>query len=48
MNTVRNYTSDELRKHITYCTKMEEAVKTGNIAERLSVELLLIRFSARK
>ena len=48
MNTVRNYTADELRKHITYCTKMEEAVKTGNIAERLSVELLLIRFSARK
>jgi DNA polymerase-3 subunit delta len=48
MNTVRNYTSDELRKHITYCTKMEEAAKTGNIAERLSVELLLIRFSARK
>ena len=48
MNTVRNYSTDELRKRITSCTKMEEAVKTGNIAERLSVELLLIRFSARK
>ena len=48
MNTVRNYTPAELREHVTFCTEMEEAVKTGNIAERLSVELLLIRFSAGK
>lgn len=47
MNTGKAYPAAGLREHITACTEMEEAVKTGNISDRLSVELLLIRFSER-
>lgn len=47
MNTIKGYSAAELRGNIAACAEMEEAVKTGNITDRLSVELLLIRFSAR-
>lgn len=47
MGTVRKFTAAELREHVNSCTEMEAAVKSGNISDRLSVEMILVRFSAR-
>lgn len=36
----------ELRKALESCVEMEEAVKTGRMNDRMSVELLIVRYSA--
>lgn len=38
----RNFSRDELEKAVRACVSMEEAVKTGRIGDRLSVELILL------
>ncbi|MBO5293573.1 MAG: DNA polymerase III subunit delta [Lachnospiraceae bacterium] len=36
----------ELKQAVTACVEAEEAVKTGKMTDRLSVELLIVRYSA--
>jgi len=48
LNYTKQYTAEELLRRVRVCTETEEAVKTGRISDALSVELLIIEFSARK
>ena len=45
VNCARRYTVEELRKAVEDCMSYEEAVKTGKLEDRLSVELLIIQYS---
>ena len=45
VNCARRYTVEELRKAVEDCMGYEEAVKTGKLEDRLSVELLIIQYS---
>ena len=45
VNCARRYTVKELRKAVEDCMSYEEAVKTGKLEDRLSVELLIIQYS---
>ena len=38
----RSFSRDDLQKSVNACVAMEEAVKTGQIGDRLSVELILL------
>ena len=40
------FRSRDLRKALEDCVETEEAVKTGRINDRMSVELLIIQYSA--
>lgn len=43
----KNFTEQELRMAVEECASSEEAVKTGVMNDRLSVELLIIKYSGR-
>lgn len=45
INCARHYSAEELRKAVEDCMGYEEAVKTGKLEDRLSVELLIIQYS---
>ena len=45
VNCARRYTVEELRKAVEDCMGYEEAVNTGKLEDRLSVELLIIQYS---
>ena len=42
----KKFSTEELRGALTECVETEEAVKTGQIDDRLGVELLIIKYSA--
>lgn len=42
----KRFSAGELRTALTECVETEEAVKTGQLDDRLGVELLIIRYSA--
>ena len=42
----RAYTHEKLQEALTDFTDFEEAVKTGNLSDRLSVEMLIMKYSA--
>lgn len=42
----RNFSSEQLRAALADCVDAEEAVKTGNLNERMATELVLIKHSA--
>ncbi len=42
----RKFSTEELRGALTECVETEEAVKTGQLDDRLGVELLIIKYSA--
>lgn len=42
----KRFSAEELRGALTECVETEEAVKTGQIDDRLGVELLIIKYSA--
>lgn len=46
MAQCRKYTKDQLRRAVEDCVDMEEQVKTGRMKDQVSVELLIIRYSA--
>lgn len=46
MNQAAKFSADELRLAVNDCVETEEAVKTGKMNDVLSVELLLIKYSA--
>lgn len=46
LSCVRAYTSLELRQAVEDFVEAEEAVKTGKLDDRMSVELLIIRYSS--
>lgn len=45
INCARCYSVEELRKAVEDCMEYEEAVKTGKLEDRLSVELLIVQYS---
>lgn len=47
MNCAKQYTKEELEAIVRDCTQTEEDVKTGRLADSLSVELLIVRYSAK-
>ncbi len=48
MPGVKRYSKEELRLAVEDMVKAEEDVKTGFLAERLSVELMIIKYSGKK
>ena len=40
------FTLEQLREAVEDCAQMEEAVKTGQLADTISVELLIVKYSA--
>lgn len=44
---VRSFSKEELRRAVEECVSGEEAVKTGQMNDRLSVELLIMKYSGR-
>ena len=44
----KNFGTEELRAAVEECVASEEAVKTGKMNDRLSVELLIMKYSDRK
>lgn len=48
VNYAKQYTKKELMYMVSACTQTEEAVKTGLMTDVLSVELLIVEFSAKK
>lgn len=47
LKKIRNYNSDYLKSAIEECVSLEEAVKTGQLEDKISVELLIVKFSKR-
>ena len=43
----KNFTEEELRTAVEECVSSEEAVKTGLMNDRMSVELLIMKYSKR-
>ena len=43
----RSFTVEQLREAVTDCVKIEEAVKTGNMNDRLGVEVLIVKYSGK-
>ena len=43
----KNFTEEELRTAVEECVASEEVVKTGAMNDRLSVELLIMKYSKR-
>ena len=43
----KSFTEEELRIAVEECVASEEAVKTGMMNDRLSVELLIMKYSKR-
>ena len=43
----KNFSAEELRTAVEECVAGEEAVKTGAMNDRLSVELLIMKYSKR-
>ena len=41
----RRFTSDQLRQAVEDCVDAEERVKTGQIGDQISLELLIVRYS---
>ena len=46
VNQAAKFSTKDLRKAVTDCVEAEEAVKTGKMNDVLSVELLLVKYSA--
>lgn len=46
VNQAARFSAKDLRKAVTDCVEAEEAVKTGRMNDVLSVELLLVKYSA--
>ena len=42
----RSFTKEQLYQAVTDCVEAEEAVKTGNLNDRMAVELLIVKYSA--
>lgn len=47
MNQAKAFTREQLRKYVELCVTSEEAVKKGNLNEKLAVELLIVTISRR-
>ncbi len=41
----RSFTREQLRRAVSDCVETEEAVKTGNLGDRMGVELLIVKYS---
>lgn len=44
----KSFTEEELREAVEECVAGEEAIKTGTMGDRLTVELLIMKYSKRK
>lgn len=43
----KNFTMDRLKEALSSCSETEELIKTGRLIEKIGVELLIIKYSAR-
>ena len=47
LQQARSFTKEQLEAAVNDCVDSEEAVKTGQISDILSVELLILKYSAQ-
>ncbi len=45
---VRQFEAEQLRKCVELCVELEEAIKSGNMNERIAVEMVLVAIASRK
>ena len=48
MNQARAFQVVQLKRYVALCVETEEAVKTGQMGEKLAVETVLIQIARRK
>ena len=48
MEQARVFSEKQLKEYVELCTSSEEAVKTGRLAEKLAVELVILTISRRR
>lgn len=46
LGQARSFTKEQLYRAVSDCVEMEEAVKTGNLNDRMAVELLIVKYSS--
>ena len=46
LNQCRNFKLSTIRNAINYCLKLEEAVKLGNMNDKMAVELIIVKYTA--
>ena len=47
MKTARNFSESVLRRAVEDCVNAEEDVKTGRMNDKMSVELLIVKYSSK-
>ena len=47
LSQARAFTREQLKEYVELCVTSEEAVKRGNISEKLAVELVIVKISRR-
>lgn len=47
MNQAKVFQKEQLREYVTLCVDSEEAVKTGNLTERIAVEMVIVKIARR-
>lgn len=45
LGQAKSFTGKQLKEAVSDCVRMEEAVKTGNLNDRMAVELLIVKYS---
>lgn len=47
LTQTNNFTIPVLREAVTYCTDIEEMIKTGRLIDKIGVELLIVKYSGK-
>ncbi|WP_455714426.1 hypothetical protein [Anaerosporobacter sp.] len=45
LTQINNFTTPVLKEAVTYCTDIEEMIKTGRLIDKIGVELLIVKYS---
>ncbi len=48
MTQARVFSKEQLREYVTLCVESEEAIKTGGLAEKVAVEMVIVKIARRK
>ena len=48
MAQAKSFEKEQLLEYVTLCVEAEEAVKTGGLAEKIAVEMVIVKIARRK
>ncbi|WP_310605255.1 DNA polymerase III subunit delta [Anaerosporobacter sp.] len=47
LTQINNFTTPVLKEAVTYCVDIEEMIKTGRLIDKIGVEMLIVKYSAK-